>query len=445
MKVLHITPHFGGGVGQVLRAILPEFIAMGHSIIIASIEDINNPSQAFLSKQDIPFEQSIECNPNKLVDLVADADIVLVHWWNHPSLLHLLSTVHLPDARFVFWSHISGLTPPNGYSLSWLRAPEAFVFTTPLSHLAPEVEVAKRNDNKTFETVWSTSGIEALSEHLLPQTERDLGFVYCGNFDFSKMHQDFFKIAHALFNATGQPIRTIGPMTQAFEDMRAKTNSKDCVLPTGFIPESEKIDWLRRSKIFIYPLSEKHYGTCDQTIQEALTLGLPVIAFGNAMERQMLDGADAGAVVTSTERFISSSLELWSNEPKRHTQGLNAVSHAKKSFSLKHSVTKWDKILRDVIRTAAKKPISLSVSIENTAGAIFLDSLGFFRPTIEPLCTLRKKNHSTSDIENLNYEMLRRMLGNKAHWTSPTKSSPFHWLNKFPNDGVLKNICKNLS
>lgn len=446
MKVLHITPHLGGGVGQVLRAILPELVAMGHSISIASIEDINDLSQEFLSKQGIPFDDQLENNPNTLGDLVDGADIVLVHWWNHPSLLHLLSTVHLPKGRFIFWSHISGLTPPNGYSLSWLMAPEKFVFTTPLSHLAPEVDVAKQNHNKTFETVWSTSGIETLSEYLLPQTERDLGFVYCGNLDFSKMHKDFFKIAKALFDATGQPIKVIGPMTEEFEEMHAKTGSNNCVLPTGFISENEKIDLLRRSKIFIYPLSEKHYGTCDQTIQEALTLGLPVVAFGNMMESQMLDGANAGAVVTSTDHFISSSIELWENETRRHLLGLNAVSHAKQSFSLQHCVMKWDDILQDVLNNAMKKPIDLDVSTENTAGAIFLDSLGFLRSTVEPLCTQKQKTcNSSADIENLNVEMLRRMLRNKAQWTSPTKSSPFHWLNKFSDDDLLKNICDNLS
>lgn len=446
MKVLHITPHFGGGVGQVLRAILPEFVAMGHSISIASIEDINDLSQEFLSKQDIPFEESIEKKPNRLVDLIIDADIVLVHWWNHPSLLQLLSTVQLPNGRFVFWSHISGLTPPNGYSLNWLKAPEKFVFTTPLSHLAPEVEAAKRDYNIKFETVWSTSGIEILSEYLLPQTERDLGFIYCGNLDFSKMHEDFFKIANALFDATGQPITVIGPMTQEFEEMRAKTNSVNCILPTGFIPENQKIDLLRRSKVFVYPLSERHYGTCDQTIQEALTLGLPIVAFGNFMERQMLDGADAGAVVTSTDLFISSSLELWNNGPKRHASGLNAVTHAKQSFSLQHCVMKWNRILHNVLSKAEKRPINLSVSPENKPGATFLDTLGFYRPTVEPLSAQKQiVCSSNSGVESLNDEMLRRVLRDKAQWTSPTKSSPFHWRNKFPDDDLLKNICENLS
>ena len=445
MEVLHITPHFGGGVGQVLRAILPELSAVGHSSSVASIEEINEQSQELLLQQDIPFRERLETNAHQLPDMVNGSDVIVVHWWNHPALLNLLSTFCLPSGRFVFWSHISGLTHPNGYSLNWLRAPEKFIFTTPLSHFAPEVEVAKQKYNKEFETVWSTSGIEGLAHHVLSQTERDLGLVYCGNLDFSKMHSDFFKIAHALFESTGQPIRVIGPLTREFESRLAITNSQHCILPLSFIPESEKINLLSRSKIFIYPLSETHYGTCDQTIQEALALGLPVVAFGNLMERQMLEGANAGIVATSTDHFISASTELWNDESRRQALGLNAVTHARQSFSLPHCVTKLDKIFKETLNTATKKPLNLEVTNDITAGEIFLDSLGFSRGIVEQFCEQTQKGcEPSANIEDLNREMIKQVLRNGANWTSPTKSSPFHWLKKFPKDELLKKICENL-
>ncbi len=44
--------------------------------------------------------------------ILADADIVQIHFWNNPKLYRLLGT-ELPPMRLLVWVHVSGEHPPQ--------------------------------------------------------------------------------------------------------------------------------------------------------------------------------------------------------------------------------------------------------------------------------------------------------------------------------------------
>jgi glycosyltransferase involved in cell wall biosynthesis len=439
LKILNITPHLGGGVGQVLRALLPELNSSQYLVTIASLEKINIESKRALEDAEIFYIDKVENDYFILADLIKAADIVLIHWWNHPALLTLLTRFQLPKSRYIFWSHISGMTAPNGFSKTWLKAPEEFVFTTPVSNLAPEAAALMQNNDIQFKSIWSTSGVEGLSSFSKAVEQRDLGFVYCGNLDFSKVSIEIFDIAKKLYDRVGERTRIIGPITKDFKDEMAKRNADEHIDATGFITEKEKIDLLSRSKVFVYPLAEQHYGTCDQTIQEALALGLPIVANKNLMEQQMLAGSGACLISENKDEFIQGCISLYLNKDQRMIASSKATRHSEKFFKLALCVEQFQDLFRDLYKKQ-KKILNLTVNSQSTTAEIFLDSLGFSRIKIEG--AIRFKKHDA--IEDLNPFMMKQNLYHENMWTSPTKSSPFHWLSFDPEDSFLNELCNEI-
>jgi len=439
MKVLHITPHLGGGVGQVLRALLPALNSACHSMELCALEKIDPHSRATLDRNEIQYSDCLEHSPDIIFDRISSADVVLVHWWNHPGLLVFFKRNKMPKSRFIFWSHISGLNPPNGFSETWLQAPEKFIFTTPVSFISPDVVSITTRTRSKFDVIWSTSGVEKLNNFARPFRERDLGFVYCGNLDFSKVDCSIFDIAKSLFEQTLIKTTIIGPVTADFERTHEERDAQVFLNVTGFIPEAEKIDLISRSKVFLYPLTEGHYGTCDQTIQEALALGLPIVAFRNDMEQQMLEAFEGGFLTSCKKEFIQVSAELILDQERLQSLSNSARLYAAKYFSLQTSLSRFFSTFSD-IKSKEKKYLNLVVDEKASPYEVFLESLGFAKGMIEILLEGKK----IYNMECLNTQLIRHKLARKNSWMSPTKSSPFHWSTRYPEDAQLLVLCEEL-
>ncbi len=110
MKVLHVTPHLGGGVGKAhaaLRGVLPAeveqtFVLLEQPRDRRYVNAIENGGARVV----------VVDNLEHVAHLAGDADIVQFEFWNHPRLFECLACCPFPAMRSVFWSHISGLSAP---------------------------------------------------------------------------------------------------------------------------------------------------------------------------------------------------------------------------------------------------------------------------------------------------------------------------------------------
>ena len=108
MKILHVTPHLGGGVGK------------AHAAIGARLARRTwiRPFSCSSEPRDRRFAELIEaggarghhCRRSRRCGRARGAaDIVQFEFWNHPRLFECLARAPFPAMRSVFWSHISGL------------------------------------------------------------------------------------------------------------------------------------------------------------------------------------------------------------------------------------------------------------------------------------------------------------------------------------------------
>ncbi|KKM99585.1 hypothetical protein LCGC14_1146480, partial [marine sediment metagenome] len=104
MKILHITPHLGGGVGSTILGYISknktfehEIVALGYTMgyVLEKIESLN-----------IPYTDHI--THEELIKKIPDFDIVLIHMWNNPLLYDFLVRNELPPCRLVMLGHNSG-------------------------------------------------------------------------------------------------------------------------------------------------------------------------------------------------------------------------------------------------------------------------------------------------------------------------------------------------
>ncbi len=133
LRVLHITPHLGCGVGRVLSQ-----VAGFHTMHATGVEE------RFVSlerAQKMQFVDAIiatgapvffDICEYALRKQLAWADIVQLEWWHHPAMAQWLHAQQVMTGRLAIWAHTSGLHYPC-FSSELAHLPHAMMATTAAS------------------------------------------------------------------------------------------------------------------------------------------------------------------------------------------------------------------------------------------------------------------------------------------------------------------------
>ncbi|MBA3042451.1 MAG: glycosyltransferase family 4 protein [Alphaproteobacteria bacterium] len=323
MKVLHITPHLGGGVGKAHAAIQGATDpAVGRAYYL--LEEPRDRRYADLVEQ-AGGRLHHAGQGVSLAELIEDADIVQIEWWNHPRLYHLLATTELPPMRSLFWAHVSGLFAPY-IPTDLVAAAGRFVFTSPCSLQSPDIADLPEEVRARLGVVGSGFGFE--DERIadaVPASETSAAIAYLGTVDFVKMHPAFFDIVDAVDNADihvsvwggfdpeGEPARRARAMRHP-ERVRLEGQTAD--------PRAA----LQAAGIFFYPLREDHYGTAENALIEAMSLGLVPVVLANPAEKAIVtDGVNG--VVAADPADMAARLGHLLAEPEERAR-LSAAARA---------------------------------------------------------------------------------------------------------------------
>lgn len=314
MKVLHITPHLGGGVGKAHAAIQGATCpAVGRAYYL--LEEPRDRRYADLVEQ-AGGRLHHAGQGVSLAELIEDADIVQIEWWNHPRLYHLLATAELPPMRSLFWAHVSGLFAPY-IPTGLIAAAGRFVFTSPCSLQAPDIADLPEEVRARLGVVGSGFGFE--DERIadaVPASETSAAIAYLGTVDFVKMHPAFFDIVDAVDNADihvsvwggfdvqGEPARRARAMRHP-ERVRLEGQTAD--------PRAA----LQAAGIFFYPLREDHYGTAENALIEAMSLGLVPVVLANPAEKAIVTDGDNGVVAADPADMAARLGHLLANPEER--------------------------------------------------------------------------------------------------------------------------------
>ncbi len=438
-KILHITPHLGGGVGSVVVNYLlkaSENKEFEHKVICLGYVD----ERAKIASENPNFPEiigEVYQNHNIIKKEIENSDIILIHWWNHPLLANFMIREKLPPNRMAIWSHIVGHPAPNNLTEKLLKYPDIFVFTTPLSYGVPEVINLEDNYKKNLKDIWSTGTIDHVRT-LKQRPHKDFNIGYIGTVDFAKMHPDFLQMSAKTKIKDVKFIVIGSPNADTMRKNSIEMNIENKFNFTGFISDEEKWSHLETFDLFGYPLVPKHYGTCDLALQEAMTVGAVPVVLANPMESYMVKDGITGIVAKNTNEYTKALNKLYRDERLRNKLSKNAKRYALEKFSLSKMIDDWTNIfdnLMKIKKSFKKWQIKRKVK-ELLPFDIFIESLGNYHPEFSEYIEAKNKVDKALALEKIKY------LSKYTHWQSESKSTVHNFNNFLKGDKKLKLISK---
>jgi glycosyltransferase involved in cell wall biosynthesis len=322
MKILHVTPHLGGGVGKAHAAI--------GGVLAGEAE------QTFLlleAPRDRRYANMIEANGARVIvaddlahvaDLASRADIVQFEFWNHPRLFECLARCAFPAMRSVFWSHISGLAKPV-IQPGLIEEAGRFVFTTEASRSMPALAALSEAAKGKVAVINSGFGF-ADAPRRARESDGEPVIAYLGTVDFVKMHPGFFD---AIDRLKGDDIcvsiwGAVDPAGPVAARARAMRHPERIMF---MLETAEPAIALSGADIFFYPLQPDHYGTAENALIEAMSLGLVPVVLDNPAELAIVRHGETGFVARSIEECASLLQTLLAAPELRETVSRNASRH----------------------------------------------------------------------------------------------------------------------
>lgn len=297
MKILHVAPHLGGGVGK------------AHAALSGALPDVVEQTFVLLEPpRERRFADAIEGSGARItvadsLDQVAvlarDADIVQFEFWNHPRLLECLARCDFPAMRSAFWSHISGLSAPL-IQPGLIEEAGRFAFTTEASLSAPAVAALPEDAKRKLAVINSGFGFTDAARRM-PVKGRMPAIAYLGTVDFVKMHPGFF-------DAVDRLVGDVRVSVWGTADDAVAVRARAMLHPERIVFCGETKDpqaALAQADIFFYPLQRGHFGTAENALVEAMSLGLSAVVLDNPAEAAIVRDCETGFVAQSIDECVS--------------------------------------------------------------------------------------------------------------------------------------------
>lgn len=331
-RILHLTPHLGGGVGKAVSGLVEAstqiYAPHEHAVIclerpektkaVETIERCGSP--VMLCPDEDELRREIE-----------RADIVQLEFWNHPATVGFLCTRPLPPMRLLIWSHVSGLYAPR-LPPDLIRVAQRILFTSACSFEADEVRAwLSSKDADKLAVVSSGGGLDTLPAPTRSATDRPLAAGYLGSLNPAKLHSDFVACAAAV-RLAGFVIRMIGDeMNRSELERQCRAARKPDLLEfRGYT--TEVASELAQLDVLIYLLNPTHYGTAENALLEAMAMGVVPIVLNNACERHIVENKQTGMVLECPADLADAMDWLASHPEERRAMGQRAADFVRRCF-----------------------------------------------------------------------------------------------------------------
>jgi|WetSurMetagenome_2_1015567.scaffolds.fasta_scaffold07069_4 L-malate glycosyltransferase len=432
INILHITPHLGGGVGTVVLNWLKKEKEVNKGIQhkIACLEENNNSMQEFLDFGML-IHDGLYFNPSLLLEWIDHADIVLMHWWNHPTLFDVLVNSELPACRLIIWNHVSALNPPYILSDKLIQFADRFIFTSPVSYEAEEIIKLPDHLKEKLGVVWSSCGTEIFKGFKKKQHEGfNVGMT--GTVDYGKLHPDFIKMCSNINIPDVRFIVCSGDSQEKMKKDAIKLNIADKFSFNGRVPSI--MPYLAIYDVFGYPLQPKHLGTCEQAIGEAMIAGVVPVVLNNPAERYIIENEVTGIIANSQDEYCRAIEYLYYHTETRNRIAQNAIKAAREKYSIMRKMKAWEHIFNDILGQSKKLRIWDKRKYK-TGSEIFIESLAKYGNVFKAY--IRAKEQSDEKNLKQNEDMIIKLFNSNSQWYSNNKGGVKQYLRIFPNDYYL--------
>jgi glycosyltransferase involved in cell wall biosynthesis len=431
--ILHITPHLGGGVGRVLLNYLEE--AKGNPSFVHKVLCLDYANDTAISaamKSGFALTANMSSNHTRILSLISEADVILIHWWNHPLLNAFLVRETLPPARVIIWSHISGFHSPYVFSEPILQYPDLFVFTTPLSLDVHTIKNLPEERQKALRVIWSTGGVKDVAS-VQPQPHVGFRIGYIGTVDYGKMHPRFLEMCGNIKVPDAQFVVCGGPREKEIQKAAVRMGIGERFVFTGQV--NDIAGHLSTFDVFGYPLAPYHYGTGEQSLGESMAAGVPPVVLANRTESYIVDDGITGIVAKDEEAYERAIEKLYRDPGLRYTLSENARESARQRYSLELMCDRWDTVFRETLNLP-KRGRSWTGTYRGqsaTPAEIYLESLGEQSDEFSSSFKAHTEREQSDALDRI-----RRLYETSHLWRSDTRGTPRQYRTFYPDDRFLR-------
>ncbi len=351
MNILHVIPRLiGAGPERSVLAIAAQTAALGvaHRHTIAVLDTPVAPRMLVAARR-LNMRVLIRPDLATACDQVAAADVVQVHYWNHPLLLALLRQAALPPARIVIWSRVLGTTAPQVLTAEIGRFGDHLVLTSELSRESAGALAAAASGIPV--TVIPGVADMGRLEGFVPEPHDGCVVGYLGTVNDAKMHARFAEMAAAVSNPS---VRFLicggGGGEAALRDRLGALGLAARAVVTGPVEDIRSV--LQRMDVFGYPLTEHTYATSEKALQEAMWVGIPPVVLPHGGVRLLVEHERTGLVATTEAEYVAAIELLADDAVLRRRLGAAARGFAHEHFD----PSRWTRTTIDMLERVAAGP-----------------------------------------------------------------------------------------
>lgn len=419
IRILHITPHLGGGVGKAVSGLIRKSMELDHHH--HSVYSLEKPEKTqfteILDACGCPVHYAP--SPEELNTAIEAADIIQVEFWNHPAIVRALCPQPLPAMRLLVWCHISGLHQP---AIPWglVEQADAFLFTSPCS-----LELFKRHGpTPQVGMVSSGGGMDEMPAYSPRLASHSLTAGYLGTLNFSKLHPNYVHFVGEV-KLPDFSVRMIGDEINR-EELENQCQALERPHLLEFLGYRQEVgSELAQLDVLIYLLNPKHYGTAENTLLEAMAMGVVPIVLDNPAERHIVEHNRTGLIVRTPEELARNVAWLAEHPAERSSLAERAAVTVRERYTYARMADAFDRHYQEVMRREKH-----SVPFGEIFGSTPADWFLAFQP--ENSC------FSRDGQVTLPPDTERQSLYER------TKGSVFHFIDYFPEDALLSSWGKKL-
>ncbi|MGB6542201.1 MAG: glycosyltransferase [Xanthobacteraceae bacterium] len=313
MKVLHLAVHLGGGIGKAHAALAPHLPADVRQRFVLLQEPIDNRHVDTIMRHG--GEIIVGADTPIIRRLIVDADVVQFEYWGHPALDELIAQIDLPQAS-VCWVHISGFSKPS-LPLPLLHAVERVALTSPISRPLLPAQLLHKTS-----VINSGFGFNNAPQRIHREKP---SIAYLGTVDFKKLHRGIIDVVDALDDGMA-PVSLWGHISPEVATCAAAMRHPERIELRGHT--LDPVSALAEADIFLYPLRRNHYGSAENALVEAMSMGLVPVVLDNPVETKIVAHGKSGFVAHTIDECVSYLRRLALAPSLREEMGASAAREA---------------------------------------------------------------------------------------------------------------------
>jgi glycosyltransferase involved in cell wall biosynthesis len=392
-----------------------------HSRVVALERELAPAAVLLLRREGV--ELSVRPGPEELDELVVDADLVLVHFWNCPSMFEFLLRP-LPPARVVAWIRMQGLDPPQVVPDALVNHVDDVLLTTPVTRASPALQQRRQS-----EPAMVAPGIADMDrlEGFRAADHDGVVVGYVGTVNAGKLHPRFVELCAAVDIPDARfVVYGAGGGEDALRDEAAQRGIADRFELKGHTEDLAAA--LAEMDVFGYPLRPDTYASSEKSIQEAMWVGIPPVVFPFGGVRELVRSGVDGLVAENEAQYVQHLERLATDAELRARLGAEARRRAREVFDPGPLTARLHDFLARAL-DEPKRPRQWPDWGDVPAGW-FARALG---PAGAPFL---------ADLAEPPAPEARRAIASLPFLVVHGEGGLAHWRNHFPDDEMLDEWCR---